>query len=54
MEWRHFAGMGFIGFGLAAIDGRIKNFIVSRWPKKSNVCIKEIKTVSGAVDDFSI
>jgi drug/metabolite transporter (DMT)-like permease len=54
LEWRHFAGMAFIGFGLAAIDGRIKNFIMSRMSKKSTAAAEKIKALPSAVDDYSI
>jgi drug/metabolite transporter (DMT)-like permease len=39
LELRQFVGMGVIVFGLAAIDGRIKSFITSPWPKKSTGAI---------------
>jgi drug/metabolite transporter (DMT)-like permease len=54
LELRHFAGMAFIGFGLAAIDGRIKNFIVSRKLRSSKVVTEETKTLSSGVEDYSI
>ena len=54
LELRHFAGMAFIGFGLVAIDGRIKNFIASRRSKKSRGVTEKIKRLPGAVDDYSI
>jgi drug/metabolite transporter (DMT)-like permease len=54
LELRHFAGMAFIGCGLAAIDGRIKNFIGTRRLTGAGNTTEEIKIFSGGADDYSI
>ena len=41
LELRHFMGMGIIVIGLAAIDGRVKNIIISPWLKKTTDEINE-------------
>ena len=46
LDVRHFTGMGVIGFGLAAIDGRIKSFIASRWSIHANGTYKKLKSAS--------
>ena len=45
LEFRHYAGMSVIGFGLAAIDGRLADFIRSKRPKP--------KKTPGTVEEFS-
>jgi drug/metabolite transporter (DMT)-like permease len=54
LELRHIAGMAFISFGLATIDGRIKNFIVLQRLKNASNVTAETKTFSGGADDYSI
>jgi hypothetical protein len=41
LDLRHFAGMGMISCGLAAIDGRLKTFIVSRMFAKANAVYRK-------------